>query len=242
MHTSTKPQLIILPGWGGSRVTWAEFIALAEKHFDVVCIELPCFGTEPCPKEVWGIPEYAAFVQKKVKTIPKNANQKRILMGHSFGGQTAAYIAGNKLIDINGLILAAASVVRPKHSIKRSVLFVLSRIAKLPGIRGFFQKYREQIYNRIGSPDYTKTKGVQQEIYKRIIRQDQTSVLSNITVPTLLIWGKNDRYTPLRYGKRIANLIKNAELQIIPTGTHGLHHKTKTLVMKHILFYVQRIF
>jgi len=241
MPTATKPQLIILPGWGGSRETWADFIALAENHFDVVCVELPCFGDEPCPKDVWGIPEYAAFVQKKVENISKGVDQKRILMGHSFGGQTATYVAGNKLIDIDALVLAAASVVRPKHSLKRTILFVLSRIAKLPGTRRFFQKYREQIYNRIGSPDYTKTKGVQQEIYKRVIRQDQTAVLQNIKVPTLLVWGTRDRYTPLRYGKRIAKRIANAQLQIIPGGTHGLHHKTKDKLMNFILTYAKRI-
>ena len=54
----TKPySIIILPGWGGSHETWHDFVTLlAPQVSDVRVIDLPCFGTEPCPKEVWGIP------------------------------------------------------------------------------------------------------------------------------------------------------------------------------------------
>ena len=138
MNNVAKPQLIILPGWGGSKESWSDFRDLAAKNFEVHCIELPCFGNEPCPKDVWGVENYATFVQKKMEKILCSDGQKRFLLGHSFGGQTATYVAAKNLIHIDGLILAAASIVRPKKSVKRFILFILSKIAKIPGLQKFY--------------------------------------------------------------------------------------------------------
>jgi len=69
MNTQT---LVILPGWGGNLQTWNDFIFIAKKKFDVVCIELPCFGSEPCPNKVWGVEDYADFVKNKRKELNKN--------------------------------------------------------------------------------------------------------------------------------------------------------------------------
>ena len=241
MNNVAKPQLIILPGWGGSKESWSDFRDLAAKNFEVHCIELPCFGNEPCPKDVRGVENYATFVQKTMAILLCSDGQKRFLFGLSFGGQPATYVAAKNLIHIDGLILAAASIVRPKKSVKRFILFILSKIAKIPGLQKFFKKHREQIYNRIGSPDYTKTQGVQQDIYKKVIRQDLQNLLNNITIPTLLVWGTKDRYTPLKYARRIAKKIRNCSLQVIPNATHGLHLKTKQEFFQIVNTYAQRI-
>ena len=38
--------------------------SLAQRDFNVVCIDLPCFGTEPCPTSVWGVEEYSNLVRQ----------------------------------------------------------------------------------------------------------------------------------------------------------------------------------
>ena len=63
----SKKTIIILPGWGGTKETWQPFIERAKEHYNVECINLPCFGDEPCPEKVWGIEEYSHFVESKVK-------------------------------------------------------------------------------------------------------------------------------------------------------------------------------
>ena len=44
--------------------------------------------------------------------------------------------------------------------------------------------------------------------------------LSNITTPTLLIWGKEDNITPLWQGKKLQKLVPNSQLQIIDNSGH----------------------
>ncbi|HYE60067.1 MAG TPA: alpha/beta hydrolase [Candidatus Kapabacteria bacterium] len=223
--------LVILPGWGGSHETWQQFILAAEKDYRVVCIDLPCFGSEPCPTEVWGVEEYAHFVVKKLQLLRTPVT----LLGHSFGGQVAAYIAATHPELLNKLILSGAAAIRPKKYVRRLFLGALAKISAilfyLPYLRSHEKAIKKLLYTIIQTPDYGKTSGIQRDIFKRVTREDLRHLLPSITVPTLVVWGRKDRQTPLRHGRTIAALIPDAKLRIIPDGTHGLHlHHTEQLL------------
>ena len=92
-----------------------------------------------------------------------------------------------------------------------------------PLINKFSDAARKYLYKLAGSPDYEATTGIKREIYKKIVRQDLTEELKLIKTPTLVVWGTLDGYVPLSTGKKIAALIPNSRLEIIPGGKHGLH-------------------
>lgn len=219
-----KPQLLILPGWEGSKTSWKNFINLAQNDFEVYCLDLPCFGQELCPHEVWGVAEYAEFVRQKIKELHLN---KPILLGHSFGGQIAAYLAATSPQLISRLILSGASAIRPEQNFKRFIFGWLAKTGKvffsLPLINNLSALAKKFLYRLADSPDYSSASGVQREIFKKIIRQDLTEELKKIKTPTLVIWGALDSYAPLTSGKKIAKLISNSHLEIIAGGKHGLH-------------------
>ncbi|PLX28510.1 hypothetical protein C0581_02055 [Candidatus Parcubacteria bacterium] len=218
-----KPNLIIIPGWGGNFQTWLEFSNLAERYFEVTCIELPCFGNEPCPDTVWGVEDYAEFVKEKIKGI----EGEKILFGHSFGGQVATYLMAKNPKLVDKLVLSGAATFRPKKSCKRMIFCVVAKIGKvffkLPILNRLDLVMKKVLYRLAKSPDYTHTSGTKKEIFKKIIRQDLEHLLPDIQVPTLVVWGEHDDYTPLEQGKRIAKIIPNASLEIIEKGRHGLH-------------------
>lgn len=217
-------QLIILPGWGGTKETWNDFIKIAEKDYKVICLNLPCFGNEPCPGTVWGVKEYAEFVKNKIKKLNL---EKPILLGHSFGGQIAVYLAAYHPELIFKLILSGATVTRPKNILKRIVFNIIAKcgkvVFKLPIIKKIDVFAKKILYYSADSPDYIKTSGIKQDIFKKIIRQDLTHLLYKINIPTLVVWGTRDKYVALNNGKKIAKLIPNAKLEIIKNGKHGLH-------------------
>lgn len=224
-----KPTLLILPGWGGSSDTWKNFIALSERYFRVICINLPCFGDEPCPPEEWGVGEYAEFVWKKINQMPdvKGHMSKVVLLGHSFGGQVAVRLAADHPDFFSRLVLMGASAIRPRRQAKRAFWFALARLGKLafylPPLRRFEAWGRELLYRAVGTRDYAETSGVKRAVFQKIIREDLTAILPRVTMPTLVLWGAQDRYVPLRYGKKIARLIPQATLRVFPDGRHGLH-------------------
>ncbi len=215
--------LVILPGWGGSHKTWADFVSrIATKVDGVQVIDLPCVGDEPCPTDVWGVEEYAAFVRNKLA-----GRSDIVLLGHSFGGQVAAYLAATTPDICTTLVLSGAAVIRPSRTIKRSIFGVLAKCGKLlfalPGLSRFEQKAKKLLYRAADSPDYSNTDAIQKDIFKKVIRQDIQHMLPQIQAETHIVWGDHDTYTPLKHGRRIARTMPRATLHIIKGGTHGLH-------------------
>ncbi len=231
-----KPTLVILPGWGGSADTWKEFIALAAHHFHVVCINLPCFGNEPCPSTVWGVGEYAAFVLGKLRNFEIG---KCILLGHSFGGQVAAQLAADHQEQCSALILVGAAAIRPWRPLRRLFFYLITKTGKilfrLPVIEKASVWGKEILYKAIGSRDYNETAGIKRDIFKKITHEDLKKELSSISVRTLVISGTHDSYVPLRYSRKIAKLIPHARLHIIPEGKHGLHLTHAKELLKAIM-------
>ncbi|MDP2685473.1 MAG: alpha/beta hydrolase [bacterium] len=218
--------LIILPGWGGSRETWLDFVNVVGKNFDNVhVIDLPCFGTVPCPTEVWSVDDYAEFVRKEILKL--NYTGKTILLGHSFGGQIAVTLLAKERYTVSALILSGAAVIRPKNSLNRIILGTVAKIGKnifkLPIIEKFDVLAKKILYGVVGSNDYRNSTGVKREIFKKAIRDDRKHLLPLITLPTLVLWGESDKYVPLKYGKKIAELIPGAAMHIVKKGGHGLH-------------------
>ncbi|MFH1172914.1 MAG: alpha/beta hydrolase [bacterium] len=223
---NNQKTIIILPGWGGTKAGWQGFMELfKEDDLKVICFNLPCFGDEPCPKEAWGVEEYADFVKKKI--IGLKISGPVVLFGHSFGGQVAAYLAAKESSMFTRLILSGPAVIRPNRSFKRFVFVKLARLGKiliaLPVIRNYGKLSRKVLYRLAGSPDYSKTSGIEREIYQKIIRQDLTDLLPKIKIPALIIWGSKDSYVPLRNGRKIVSMMPKARLKIIKGGKHGLH-------------------
>ena len=218
--------LIILPGWGGSQETWQGFVAGIGKNFDnVYVINLPCFGSVPCPTEVWGVDEYVEYVKKEISKL--NYSGKTILLGHSFGGQVAASLLAKETNIVDALILSGAAIIRPKHPLRRLFFGSLAKVGKvlfkLPVIEKFSVLAKKVLYGAVGSSDYKDSTGVKKEIFKKIIRDNRQYLLPKIEVPTLVLWGEKDKYIPLKYGKKIHKLIPGATMYVVKKGGHGLH-------------------
>lgn len=224
-------RIIILPGWGGSQETWQDFIDILKKKYAVSVIDLPCFGATPCPDRVWGVDEYATYVRQQVEAY---AGEHIILLGHSFGGQIAAFLAAKDPSICQQLILSAAAVYRPKNYLRRIILWCLAKMGKvifrIPFIERLGVWAKHMLYRVADSPDYKHTSGIKRDIFKNVIRQDVSGALPNISQRTLVISGDHDSYVPLRFSKRIARRIPGGILAVIPGGTHGLHiHKKNQL-------------
>lgn len=224
----TKHTLVILPGWGGSQETWRDFVALASKKYDVVCMDLPCFGTQPCPKTVWGVEHYAEFVKRKIEKLNR---QHVTVLGHSFGGQVATVLVAKNPNICERLILSGAAVYRKNRYVRRAAFGFLAKLGTIIFMMPVLKKYSVQakklLYKGADSPDYSETDGIKRDIFRKVIRQDVSSHLPQISVPALVVWGKHDSYVPVSLGRKIAENVPNATFQLLEDGTHGLHLKTK---------------
>lgn len=218
----TQHQLVIIPGWNGTQESWKNFIQLAREDFEVYFIDMPCFGNEPCPKEIWGVDNYAEYVKNKIINL-----EKPILLGHSFGGQVAVNLAANNPDLFSRLILSGAAAMRRKRILRNLFFSLLAKIGKalfsFPYINKSEKLAKKILYKLADSPDYGSTSEIKRDIFKKVIRESQLYLLDKIKIKTLVVWGKKDGCVPLKEGKIIANLIPGAKLEIFSNGRHGLH-------------------
>lgn len=207
--------LVFLHGWGSQA---SHFKNITEHCQNVIAIDLPGFGQSSLPQDVWGIDDYAASIDKFLIKIGIN---NPVLIGHSFGGSIAiAYASAGK--KLKKLILIDAAGIR-KPSIKKSLYRMLARavhpLLNIPGIRRFKDSIRNKAYHAIDASDYIYA-GPRSEIYKKIISQDLSPILSKISYDTILIWGEMDKATPLEDARSMQRSIVGSKLYIIARAGH----------------------
>lgn len=234
-----KPILIIVPGWGGTRITWGDFIARASQQYEVHCVEMPCFGDEPCPTTVWGVEEYADFLRNKIQAIKIQADGRKIyLLAHSFGGQISVKMLSQDPALVEGLLLSGPAIYRRHLTLKNLLFLPLAKIGtivfSLPGLRSCGERARKILYKIAASPDYNRTQGIEREIFKKITRQDVSHCLPLLALPVCLVAGANDRYVRSRDTARAAKSIPGAKLFIVADGRHGLHHTHPDILLAQI--------
>ncbi|MFB6226359.1 MAG: alpha/beta fold hydrolase [Candidatus Paceibacteria bacterium] len=233
--------LLIVPGWGGNKKTWQGFKKYLQEHeldsdIKTKILELPCFGDRPCPDEVWGVEEYAEFVNKKIKQ--EMESDTIYLLGHSFGGAVAARAAHNYPNTIDKLILTAPALKRPNKKFKKAIFYLISKIGKLlfklPIIRRVDSKAKKVLYKFAGTHDYRKTSGMKSKIFKKIIKENEMDIISELDNETLIIWGEDDELLPVETSFEIVKELPNAWLRIIKKAGHGLHKNNKQQLRKSI--------
>jgi len=217
------PNLIFLHGWGGCWQSWFPILERLKKDFNLYAPDLPGFGQEPISRP-YSLDDYIDFV---VDFIKKNKIKNPILIGHSFGGAIASKIAANKIIQLKTIILIDAAPIRYNLNPKQKTISLITKPAKiilsLPLINKFYQPIKKLLYKSLKLEDsgYSDlTNPILKKTFTTVIREDLTPILSNIKIPTLIIWGENDTATPLSAGKKINSLIPKSKMIIFKNTSH----------------------
>jgi len=204
---SGRRNLIVLHGWGGSIQEWMPIAECLKKKYRIWLLDFPGFGNSPRPEKDWGIYEYANLVKG---FLTKLEIKNPIIMGHSFGGRVAV------LQNAKKLILVDAAGLRMK-SLKSSVAgYIFDWFCPI-------KKYIPNNFkNLFGSADY-KSAGPMRKIFVKTVNQDLTVEMTQIKVPTLIIWGEKDLILPVNQALTIKSLIKNSLVRIVWGADHWPH-------------------
>jgi pimeloyl-ACP methyl ester carboxylesterase len=220
--------IIILHGWnqkGGE--TWQEImgkIALDNPQYRIITPDLPGMGESAPPRRVWHTQNYADFIQRFIMAL---GVKEAYFMGHSFGGAIASIIASQSSILCTELILLAPAIVRLPLSSKQRwtqkiTTFGKQNLEKI-GLKIVIEKSRKVWYKLLGSSDYLRTSGIMKEIMTVIVREDLTNILPNIKCHTVIVWGKEDTYTPIWQLDIIRRQIPQNHVYILEDVNHGIH-------------------
>lgn len=217
--------IILLHGWGLRGSIYIELVGMLErKGYRVYSPDLPGFGSEPLRKKSMVLDDYVIFLDNFIK---KHSLQNIMLIGHSFGGRVAIKYVWRYPKKIKKLVLTGVPVIR-NASFKRKFAYMTAVIggkifSVFPQhIKGFSRKV---LYRTLGEWDYYKS-GPLKQVFKNIIAEDLVEYTKQITVPVLLVWGKEDGITPVSDIEKIRRLMPQATSVVIANVGHKAPYET----------------
>lgn len=225
LHYTTVGQgetVVFLHGWGGEIASFAPVFPRLAERFRVVALDLPGHGRTPVPPSPWGAFEHANFLAsflRQAQLAPCT------LVGHSHGGRVSIALAAREPDLVSKLVLVDSAGIVPRRG-PRYYLRVYSvksarKILSLPGLRSLRDPLLDRLYRVIGSSDYNAAANpIMRATLVKVVNQDLRHLLPRIKAPTLLIWGNQDKDTPLADGQLMERLIPDAGLVIFEGAGH----------------------
>ena len=231
--------VLILHGWGWpvSVPQWARVKELLEnKGYKVLVPDLPGFGENAELSQSWTINDYVNWIKDFCE---KESLSQFFLIGHSFGGSLATKFSAEYPEKVRKLVLVDSAGIRKKRfkkEIQKKTAHFLNNFSFLP----LYSLVRKIAYRTLfRHSDYLLTEGVIKQTYLNVIGEDISDVFSKISIPTLLIWGKKDKITPLEHAYFMKDKIPGAELEIIPNIKHNPHLEAPELLVEKVLSFIK---
>jgi pimeloyl-ACP methyl ester carboxylesterase len=87
----------------------------------------------------------------------------------------------------------------------------------------------------------------QAAFYRQIAQADQRytdeveALYGQITTPTLILWGENDRWIPVEKGRQLQALIRGSRLALVPEAGHFLQEDAPDEVGAHLLRFLTSV-
>lgn len=173
-----------------------------------------------------------------------NPPRKFVLIGHSFGGRIAIKYATRYPEKIEKLILTGAAGIKHPLTLRQRIIFIIAKLGKmllsLPMINIFNKYARSFLYKAAKEKDYNAASPKMKEVMKNVIKENLFTKLNQIKTPTLLIWGKSDRSTPLSDGKIMHDKIEGSEMTVIDYANHSLPYQKPEEFAKAVLEFIKK--
>ena len=211
MEAGHGAPLVHLHGAGGLRLTPGHDL-LSEK-FRVVAFEMPGFGLSPENTRTQSMPELAATMAKAVKKLEIDSFN---LMGTSFGGKTALWLASQQRERVQAVVLEAPAAIRPEgaatpsgspEEMARRLYAHPERLPPMPPPDPAVQARTRRLVARLRGPDRDAD----------IERQ-----LRDLATPTLVLFGTVDRVIPPEMGHLYKELMPNCHLVFVYDAGHAI--------------------
>jgi len=229
----TGKVVLLLHGWGDSFKGLVGLQRELAKEYRVIALDLPGFGSTEAPKQTWGLAEYALFVAHFLAKVDEK--KLYLLAGHSNGGAIAIRGLAKGTLQADKLVLLASAGIRGEYKGRVRALRIVAKTGKaltLPLPKGVKQRLRKKAYSTIGS-DMLVAEHLQ-ETFKKVVTDDVRDDATNITIPTLLIYGENDTATPVAFGELLHEAIDGSTLEVLPGAGHFVHLDRTSDVVKAI--------
>jgi pimeloyl-ACP methyl ester carboxylesterase len=237
--TGEGPPLVLLHGFLVSHYYFRAVVPSLAKRYEVITVDLMGQGESDRPppaKFTYDLPSLADSVAACLDALERPRFR---LWGHSMGGGVAVTLAARHPQRVERLVVEDAAIYPVPLPLE-------GKIAMLPGVGKLIFK---SLYSRRDLARHLKgvhrdpnlctdeevdyywerfTRAGAREANYALLKMiaalpDNTGDPGRVGCPTLIVWGDEDRTTPLAHGKRLVKQIVGARLEVIGACGHRPH-------------------
>ena len=211
MESGQGTPLVHLHGAGGLRLTPAH--DLLGRHFRVVAFEMPGFGQSPENSRTRSMPDLASTMAQAIKNLGLDTFN---LMGTSFGGKTALWLALQAPARVLALVLEAPAAIRQEgteppssspEEMARRLFAHPERLGSIPLADPATRSKTQPLVQRLRGPNRDA---------------DLESRLPGLATPTLVLFGTLDRVIAPAMGRVYKDLIPGCHLVFVYDAGHAI--------------------
>ncbi len=226
--------LLMIHGFGGAYTNFSKLANIMKNDYRVIRIDLPGFGLsdfpEVTPNENYlqGYRDYLSFI---LDTLHLDSVY---VIGNSMGGAMTWVLAVDHPDRVKKIVLLNSAGYDSEEVAGKLAMF------KFKSVRGVFEK---------GMPMFLSWQGIRKAYYKdeqiedsMVIRNNKftnregnirhmlnlalssqfpdTALIQQVTVPTLIVWGKEDEIIPVEHAERFHRDIKGSQLVVLDQCGH----------------------
>ncbi len=229
-HAGSGPLVKFLHGIGGNRSNWRDQLPAFARHFHAAAWDARGYGASD---DYPGPLDFADFSADLIRMLDHFGAERAHLVGLSMGGRIALDFHARHATRVASLVLCDTFAGYDEtFTPARRAEFV--RLRKQPLLDGkqpadIAPAIAESLIGRDASPEILRRlidslSAIHPESYLKTIEAttnyDRHDALAAIAVPTLLVYGAEDRLTPPEIGRRLQRRIPGAGFAMIERAGH----------------------
>jgi pimeloyl-ACP methyl ester carboxylesterase len=230
------PAVVLLHGFASSIYTWKDVLPGLARSRSVVALDLPGFGESDRPSDL----SFESYPRIVLGLMDHLGIAQATLVGNSMGGALATVVAGQTPGRVRGLVLIDAAGFNLEES-ERPFLVRLAgsriggRLADRLPVRGKLLRVglhqifhdpaliTEERYNEYLAPLLRpgSTQAILSLLHSRTLEPRLVVELAGkVKAPTLVLWGREDRWIPVEQADRFVAAISGARKVVFEDCGH----------------------
>jgi 4,5:9,10-diseco-3-hydroxy-5,9,17-trioxoandrosta-1(10),2-diene-4-oate hydrolase len=236
-HAGDGTPILLLHGWLRNRHSWRGFAPVLARHTRVIVPDLPGFGASDIPTARYDV---GFFVDAVRKLLDRIGVARVRVVGHGLGGAIALALAIDHPEHVERVVVASPSWTQnvllglrarwltsgPWGRVAFELGLSRGRVRRMLETRHFQEAelVDDALLDAVWAPLLrSRSRLAAWRSLATDLDPGLTERVARLTVPTVAVWGYNDRVHPLDLARRLEAAAPAVKLTMIPNCGHAVH-------------------